>query len=211
MALVPTPTFGPTVQTPDSGRSDSRLYVERNPRKGRIELLVTRDGGKTRKVLLSEPVAGLPIGSCPQITENGDVEWLPPRLGINSNVTVGSVVATPTTTSFIHFQQVGSLVVNQTFGYYRNSFGTGQVVVGAQCFLQSTSSGADVSFVLVNDGGIEQPQTVTVGAGIDRAVVIFSTALTLNAGTGVSARVKTVGTVRTGECLSVRLIVVSVA
>lgn len=207
MAIPSVPFTGIVQTTPDPYMGNSQWRIWRNPAKGRIEIQVTRNGGATWKTIVPEPPTNAAAGLTLSLTESGDAEWVMPS--VSSSSTTGASSASLVASSSLVYAELtmaGELRADRTFGFYMAPSNSPIRCFGTQMWLQSPGVGGDTKVDIVSEAGFEMERFSILSAGITFRQTLFSTPLTMPAGSLWRARLKTVAPDDPGSFLSVRLL-----
>ena len=207
MALTPFPISGPILHTPDPSQPLIQVTIGLNPRSGLIETAVSRDGGKTSRVIAGEPPPKTAVGSSPLLRSDLNVGWGAPLTATSAAATTTAAVASYASDSFfVEMVQFGTLLAGQTFGFYQAPADRSVLCSGMQLTLQSAALGSAATFCLVTAQNVESNQLGAINAGVEFNTSLFTAPVLMPAGSQWRTRVKQVGSGDPGECVSVRLI-----
>lgn len=105
---------------------------------------------------------------------------------------------------FVPMTFIGSAVDEQVFGYFYVEKAC--TILGVQIAAQTAPTGAAITVDLVDAANVEQNKIGTLAASAKNQRTIYSTSLSVSAGTELRAKIKSVGSSTPGGYLTVNLI-----
>lgn len=158
----------------------------------------TSEEGSVLSITQPDLIRALPSGAGVNVTFSQS----PPSGGQDGDIWISTNPNAPILTMYsapLFF--IGSLVLNQIFGYF--SPAQAATVSGAQVFMQTPPTGADAVFTLVDGTGTSLGVTVTCPAGQTTGSGTFT--LSLAAGAVVQAKITQIGSTASGGYATVVL------